>query len=151
MKVAKAIGLMAMTVGLMSACGGGGNEAGDAGEMTVNPAEVKYTVPSCGARGVADTVFTINGGQKPFRIHVSDPDIFEIGIHDVVNGIRQYVPIVLGSDAAYRLDGKDPQFVVRTRFGRGCVDPSTINVLDHHSKSFIVEMVIEAEEENVTP
>jgi hypothetical protein len=146
MKVVKAIGLLAMTVGLLSACGGGGDEAGDAVEMSVTPSEVAWKVPSCGYRGVADTVHTITGGQPPFRVHSSRPDIFEFGIHQIVGGSRQYVPLALGGDGVVELRGKDPQFVVRTRFGRGCVDPATINVLDLHSRSVVIEYTIEEEE-----
>lgn len=146
MKIAKAIGLMTITVVLMSACGGGGDESGDAVEMSVLPTDVTWQVPSCGYRGTADTVHTINGGQPPFRIHSSRPDIFEFGIHDIVGGTRQYVPLALGRDGVVELRGKDPQFVVRTRFGRGCVDPATITVLDLHSKAVVVEYVIEEQD-----
>lgn len=150
MKVAKAIGLLAV-VGLLSACGGGGDEAGDAVEMSVTPSDVSWTVPSCGALGTADTVHTITGGEPPFRIHSSIPEVFEFGIHQIVGGKRQYVPLALHGDGVVELRGKDPQFVVRTNFGWGCVDPATIIVLDSHSRSVAIEYVIEAEEEEATP
>ena len=146
MKVAKAIGLLAL-VGLMSACGGGGDEAGDVGEMSVTPSAFKWTVPSCGTRGTGDTVHTIVGGQPPFRIHTSEPDIFEFGIHQIVGGVRQFVPLAVGGDGVVELRGKDPQFVVRTHFGLGCVNPATIIVLDFHSQNVVVEYTIEEEEE----
>lgn len=146
MKIAKAISIVAL-VALVGACGGGGDEPGDALEMSVSPSDVGWLVPSCGSTGTADTVHTINGGQPPFRLQSSRPDIFEFGIHQIVGGVRQYVPLPLGGDGVAELRGKDPQFVVRTRFGRGCVDPATINVLDLHSRLVVLEYVIEEEEE----
>lgn len=147
MKVAKAISLMAVAV-LVVACGGGGDEAGDVGEMSVIPADVTWKVATCGTRysdGI--TVHTINGGQPPFRINSSDPGLFEFGIYQIVGGTRQYVPLALGGDGTVELRGKDPQFVVRTKFGRGCVDPAVITILDYHSNPVSIEYVIEEEEE----
>ncbi|MCU0763965.1 MAG: hypothetical protein MUF76_13675 [Hydrogenophaga sp.] len=93
-----------------------------------------------------DVVHTINGGQPPFRIQPSLPQLFEIGTIQVVNNTRQYVPLPLRGDGFVELRGKDPQFVVRTLLGAGCVDPATITVLDAFSNAVSVEYVIEEEE-----
>lgn len=146
MKIAKAIGLLAVAA-LVGACGGGGDEAGDAGEMSVLPTEQSITVGSCAGRlRTVDVVHTINGGQPPFRIQPSLPQLFEIGTIQVVNNTRQYVPLPLRGDGFVELRGKDPQFVVRTLLGAGCVDPATITVLDAFSNAVSVEYVIEEEE-----
>ncbi|MDR7151044.1 hypothetical protein J2W49_003017 [Hydrogenophaga palleronii] len=147
MKVAKAIGLLAVAV-LAAACGGGGDEAGDVGEMSVFPTKQTIGVESCvDTRRTVDVVHTINGGQPPFRIQPSLPQLFEIGTIQVVNNTRQYVALPLQGDGFVELRGKDPQFVVRTLLGAGCVNPATITVLDVFSNSVLVEYVIEAEEE----
>lgn len=146
MKISKAFSLLAVAAAL-GACGGGGDEAGDAAEMSVIPSDFTWTVSSCGGRQFsADTVHTINGGQPPFRINVSDPDIFEIGIYEISGGVRRYVPLTLRGDGFVELRGKDPQFVVVTRFGRGCVDPAVITVLDSFSTAVPIEYTIEVEE-----
>ena len=150
MKIAKAIGLLAVAA-VVVACGGGGDEPGDAGEMSVIPADVGFEVGACVSRNeqfIVDTVHTINGGQPPFRINVSDPFLFEVGIYQIVNNTRQYVPLPLRGDGFVELRGKDPQFVVRALLGAGCVDPSVITVLDDFSNAVPIEYVIEAEDEN---
>lgn len=146
MKIAKAFGLLAM-VSLIAACGGGGDEAGDAAAMSVIPSDVTWQVATCATRyNDGETVHTINGGQPPFRINVSRPDLFEIGVYEIVGNARQYVPLVLGGDGVVQLRGKDPQFVVRTRFGRGCVDPAQIIVLDAFSTAVAIDYVIEVDD-----
>lgn len=148
MKVANAIGLMAVAV-LVVACGGGGDEAGDVGEMSVLPTDQTIGVESCvDRRRTVDVVHTINGGQPPFRIQPSLPQLFEIGTIQIVNNTRQYVALPLQGDGFVELRGKDPQFVVRTLLGAGCVDPATITVLDSFSNAVSVEYVIEAEEDD---
>jgi hypothetical protein len=119
-------------------CGGGGDIAGDSNEFSVFPDEVGFTdneirttnKESCiGVRG-AQTVFTIVGGQAPFRI---------------VNPNPQYLSV-----DKTEATGKDPKFTM-TLTG-GCGDPLTILVLDYHSQSASVEIVVEREvEESSTP
>lgn len=147
MKIAKAISLLAV-VALVGGCGGGGDEAGDAFEMSVIPADVTYKVGSCSSNQtfVAESVHTINGGQPPFRIQASFPGLFEFGYYEIVNGSRRYVPLPLRGDGFVELRGKDPQFVVLTLIGAGCVDPAVITVLDAFSNAVPIEYVIEAEE-----
>lgn len=147
MKIAKSISLLAM-VALVGACGGGGDEAGDALEMSVIPADVTYSVEGCRLNNtfLAESVHTINGGQPPFRIQASFPGLFQFGFYEIVNGTRRYVPFPLRGDGFVELRGKDPQFVVRTVIGAGCVDPATITVLDAFSTAVSIEYVIEAEE-----
>jgi hypothetical protein len=154
MKFAKAISVLAVAA-LVGGCGGGGDEPGDAGEMSVIPADVTYSVTSCGGQNFqAESVHTINGGQPPFRIQASFPELFEFGIYQIVNNTRQFVPLPLRGDGFVELRGKDPQFVVRTLLGAGCVDPATITVLDDFSNAVSIEYVIEeeeAEEDNSAP
>lgn len=147
MKIAKAFGLLTV-VAVLGACGGGGDEAGDAAEMSVIPADVTFSVDACidTDRFVAETVHTINGGQPPFRIQASFPSLFEFGYYEIVNNARRYVPLPLRGDGFVELRGKDPQFVIRTLIGAGCVDPATITVLDSFSNAVSIEYVIEAEE-----
>lgn len=146
MKIAKAIGLLAVAA-VVVACGGGGDEAGDAEEMSVIPEDVTYSVASCGGTNfLAESTHTINGGQPPFRIQASFPEFFEFGIYQIVNNTRQFVPLPLRGDGFVELRGKDPQFVVRTLLGEGCVDPAVITVLDSFSTAVPIEYVIEEEE-----
>ena len=148
MKIAKAFSLFAV-VAAMGACGGGGDEAGGVATMSVFPTEQNIGVESCvDTRRTVDVVHTINGGQPPFRIQPSLPQLFEIGTVQIVNNTRQYVALPLRGDGFVELRGKDPQFVVRTLLGAGCVDPATITVLDSFSNTVSVEYVIEAEEDD---
>ena len=149
MKIAKAISLLAVAA-VVVACGGGGDEAGDAAEMSVIPEDVTFKVGACSSNRlfVGETVHTINGGTPPFRINASDPGLFEFGIYQIVNNTRQFVPLPLRGDGFVELRGKDPQFVVRTLLGAGCVDPSVITVLDSFSTAVPIEYVIEEEEED---
>lgn len=125
-------------VGLVSivtlvSCGGGGDIAGDTDEFSVSPDAVKFTdnetrttnVDSCiGVRG-ARTVFTIVGGQAPFRIVNSSPQYMDVDKTEV--------------------SGKDPKFTVT--MNGGCGDPLTVLVLDYHSRSASVEISVEREKE----
>jgi hypothetical protein len=123
----------------LASCGGGGDIAGDTSDFGVSPEEVKFTdnetrttnVDSCiGVRG-ARTVFTIVGGQAPFRIVNSSPQYMDVDKTEV--------------------SGKDPKFTVT--MNGGCGDPLTILVLDYHSRSATVEITVEREkeEEAATP
>jgi hypothetical protein len=129
-------------VGLFSvftlvSCGGGGDIAGDSTEFSVSPKDVKLTVVSAvkgdcsSASSSAATVFTIIGGQAPFRIVNAFPSGLTVDKTEV--------------------SGKDPKFSVKPR--GGCGDPFIITVLDYHSRSVTVEYTVESEqpEETTTP
>lgn len=123
-----------VSVFALVSCGGGGDIAGDTDEFSVAPDAVKFTdkkkrttnVDSCiGVRGDR-TVFTIVGGQSPFRIINSSPQYMSVDKTEV--------------------SGKDPKFTV-TMTG-SCGDPLTILVLDYHSRSTSVEISVEREKED---
>lgn len=134
-KTSQVVGSLAV-VFVLASCGGGGDIAGDSTEFSVSPDEAKLTVisatGSCASAANADpTVFTIIGGQAPFRIVNANP-----------GGL-----IVDKTEAT----GKDPKFTVRPT-GQ-CGDPFIITVLDYHSRTATVEFTVEAEkpEEETTP
>jgi hypothetical protein len=114
---------------VLASCGGGGDISGSGTEFLVSPKDTKLTVFSTvdgdcsGAVGGSATVFTIIGGQAPFRIVNAFPDGLEIDKTEAT--------------------GKDPKFTVRPR-GR-CGDPFVITVLDYHSKVATVEFTVESE------
>lgn len=114
---------------VLASCGGGGDIAGDSTEFSVTPNEVKLAVfsatGSCASAANSDpTVFTIIGGQAPFRIVNANP-----------GGV-----IVDKTEAT----GKDPKFTVRS--AGQCGDPFIITVLDYHSRSVSIEFIVEAED-----
>lgn len=118
----------------LASCGGGGDIAGDSSEFGVFPDQVGFTdnevrttnTNSCiGVRG-ARTVFTIVGGQAPFRIVNPNPEYLTVDKTEAT--------------------GKDPKFTM-TLTG-GCGDPLTILVLDYHSRTASVEITVEREEED---
>ncbi len=130
-------GCFAVISALIS-CGGGGDIAGDSSEFSVFPDEVKFSdtevrttnTASCIGVAGAQTIFTIVGGQAPYRI---------------VNTFPQYISV-----DKTEATGKDPKFTV-TLTG-GCGDPLTILVLDYHSQSASVEITVEREaDEPTTP
>ncbi|MDO8903247.1 hypothetical protein [Hydrogenophaga sp.] len=130
----------------LTACGGGGDEPGDVGEMAVDPAAVTWTISSCDrATSNALSVHTINGGKPPFRLLNSFPQNFEFGTIQVVNGAQRYVPLPLSSTGVAELRGKDPQFAVLT--SAGCSDISFI-VLDQDSQRVNVEITVEEDSGN---
>lgn len=140
MKIAKAIGLLAVAA-VVVACGGGGDEPGDVEAMVVDPAAVTWTISSCDrSTNQALSVHTINGGKPPFRLLNSFPQNFEFGTLEVVNGVQRYVPLPLSSTGVAELRGKDPQFVVLT--SASCSDISFI-VLDLDSQRVNVEITVE--------
>lgn len=122
------IGLV--SVFTLASCGGGGDIAGDSTEFTVSPKEVTLTVVSpvkgdcSGAASSAATVFTIIGGQAPFRIVNAFPDGLTVDKTEV--------------------SGKDPKFSARPR--GGCGDPFIVTVLDYHSRIVTVEYTVESEQ-----
>lgn len=113
-------------LGQLSACGGGGENAGDASEFSVTPSEWTWTYSneSCSSSVQESIVVIINGGQAPFKIVSSIPSRLQVD----------------RSEAS----GKDPSFRV-THLG-GCVDTATISVVDYHSKLVTMEFTAEYEE-----
>lgn len=127
-KTTQVVGGLAV-VFVLASCGGGGDIAGDSTDFSVTPDEVKLavfsTTGSCASAVNSDpTVFTIIGGQAPFRIVNANP-----------GGL-----IVDKTEAT----GKDPKFTVRP--AGQCGDPFIITVLDYHSRSVSIEFTVEAEE-----
>lgn len=128
-KLKLAIGSCALLV--LASCGGGGDVAGDTDEFGVSPSEWKLTVPagySCGASKGAYAVFTIIGGQPPFRIVSAFPESLEVDKTEAT--------------------GKDPKFKVTSK--GGCGDSMTITVLDYHSQTTTVGVTIEVEKATAT-
>jgi hypothetical protein len=126
-QTARVAGSLAVAI-VLASCGGGGDIAGDSTDFSVSPDEAKLTVVSatgsCASAVDADpTVFTIIGGQAPFRIVNANP-----------GGV-----IVDKTEAT----GKDPKFTVRP--AGQCGDPFVITVLDYHSRAATVEFTVEAE------
>lgn len=126
---ARVAGSLAVVFALAS-CGGGGDIAGDSTDFSVSPDEWTRTVIAdanggcSAAAGSSAVVFTIIGGQAPFRIVNASP-----------GGL-----IVDKTEAT----GKDPKFTVRPT--GACGDPFVITVLDYHSRVATVEVTIEAED-----
>ena len=116
----------------LASCGGGGDIAGDSTEFLVSPDEYNLKVgpDSNGGCAAASTlqpvVFTIIGGQAPFRIINSDPQAIQVDKTEAT--------------------GKDPKFQVKYRNTSYCVDPAVITVLDYHSRVATVEIKVEVED-----
>ena len=131
----KVLGSLA-ALSFLASCGGGGDMAGDSADFAVAPKEYKLKVgpdANGGCSLAAETqpvVFTIIGGQAPFRIINSTPE-----------GL-----LVDKTEAT----GKDPKFSVRFGSSGLCVKPGVITVLDYHSKVASVELTSEVEE-STTP
>lgn len=110
----------------LASCGGGGDVAGDSFDLAVSPKDVKLEVTSetegdcSGAAGDTGVLFTIIGGQAPFRIVNANP-----------SGVA-----VDKTEAT----GKDPKFTARA-LGQ-CGDPFVITVLDYHSRVATVEFSV---------
>ena len=121
---------------VLASCGGGGDVAGDQSDFLVSPSELKRSIasdasnPGCSnAVKTKPVVFTIIGGQPPFRLISSHPDI-----------------VVVDKTEA---TGKDPRFTVSFTNSVRCVNPATITVLDYHSRLATVE--ITTEDASATP
>lgn len=111
-------------------CGGGGDVAGDQEDFLVTPNELKISVPSdasnpgcSNAAKAKPAVFTIVGGQPPFRLINSHPQAI----------------IVDKTEAT----GKDPRFTITFQKTEWCFNPATITVLDYHSRMAVVEIITE--------
>jgi len=124
MKKLKIAAVLASAMVLVS-CGGGGDVAGDVGEMSLTPDEVKYG-PTSDCSVVTGESFwvTINGGQAPFRIHNTFPSFMQIDRTETT--------------------GKDPRFKV-TLLGR-CGEDISVAVFDYHSKQANIEITVEYKE-----
>lgn len=130
------MGGVAVMVALAS-CGGGGDIAGDSSDFLVSPAEYNLKVGpdrngGCSsASTLQPVVFTIIGGQAPFRIVNSDPQAIQVDKTEAT--------------------GKDPKFEVKYRNTSYCVDPAVITVLDYHSRVATVEIKVEVEDDEEDP
>lgn len=131
----KFAGALALALAVAS-CGGGGDIAGDSTEFSVSPDEYALKVGpdsngGCsGASSLQPVVFTIIGGQAPFRIVNSDPQALQVDKTEAT--------------------GKDPKFQVKYRNTSYCANPAVITVLDYHSRVATVEISVEVEEEEET-
>ena len=130
--------VIASVLALLASCGGGGDIAGDSSDFLVSPKEYGLKVSADengGCSGVSTlqpVVFTIIGGQAPYRIVNSDPQALNIDKSEAT--------------------GKDPKFQVSYRDTSYCVNPAVITVLDYHSQVATVEIKVEvAKEESTTP
>lgn len=132
------LGALFITSLVLTSCGGGGDIAGDSTEFSVSPDEYALKVSAdgnggcSGASTLQPVVFTIIGGQAPFRIVNSDPQAIQVDKTEAT--------------------GKDPKFQVKYRNTSYCADPAVITVLDYHSRVATVEISVEVEgEEEPTP
>lgn len=123
-----------LVLSALSACGGGGDNAGSATEFSTSPSEFKWTgadgrkdlgIPAQCPSGGSSVYVTVIGGQAPFRVHNPVPDLVQIDRTEVT--------------------GKDPRFKVTT-LGTGC-GLVNIAVLDYHSRAATVEIELELGEE----
>lgn len=125
MKIKAGLFVSFCCVALVS-CGGGGGAAGDSDTFAVAPGEIKIShgkgdVTCSGSKGARTTV-TIVGGQAPFRIVNSSPQLMSVDRTEVA--------------------GQDPQFVV-TSLGQGCGEDLSVLVLDLFSKSVTFNLTLE--------
>lgn len=110
-------------------CGGGGDIAGDGSEFLISPDEYKLSVGADSNGGcsyaalVKPVVFTIIGGQAPFRIINSDPQAITVDKTEAT--------------------GKDPIFTVSYKKTSYCAKPAVVTVLDYHSQVATVEITVE--------
>lgn len=127
-KVQLRYALLCLSAPLIFACGGGGGDAGDSFEFEVIPKEIGYLAAKgdVNCRDVnQQTVFTINGGDPPFRIVNSHPRTFFIDKTEVT--------------------GKDPQF--KLTLSGGCGEDLAVVVLDAQSRVATVSISIEKGED----
>lgn len=123
MKKLKIAAALVSAIVLVS-CGGGGDVAGDVGEMSLTPDAVKFGPTSdCSAFTGESFWVTISGGQAPFRIHNTFPSYMQIDRTEAT--------------------GKDPRFKVTML--QGCGEDISIAVYDYHSKQANVEVTVEYE------
>jgi len=122
----------------LTACGGGGDVAGDVATFSAIPSSFTWgaVCPGGGVAG-AVSIHTINGGQPPFRLR-SAVDGLEVGLASADN---QFVAGVLNSDGDLVLEGKDPKFAVRATLG--CDSDVSVTVLDYHSNPVQVSIKVE--------
>lgn len=127
-----------MLVAGLSACGGGGDEAGDVDTMTVLPSSFTWATSSCPA-GVAGevSVHTINGGLAPFRIRSTVAGL-EVGL---TNANNEFVAATKNADGDLVLEGRDPKFSIRTTLP--CNSDVSVTVLDNYSTPFSVSIKVE--------
>ena len=125
----------------LTACGGGGDVAGDVATFSAIPSGFTWTTacPDGGGGGVvgAVSIHTINGGQPPFRLRSTVAGL-EVGL---VSPDNQFVAGVLNSEGDLVLDGKDPKFAVRASLG--CDSDVSVTVLDYHSNPIQVSIKVE--------
>lgn len=116
---------------VLVSCGGGGDIAGDnSSEFVVSPKSHKLKLNAdnqCADASLAPpVVVTIIGGQAPFRIINSSPEVL----------------VVDKTEAT----GKDPQFKVSYNENAVlCANPGTVTVLDYHSKTATFEYSVDIE------
>ncbi|GLS15736.1 hypothetical protein [Hydrogenophaga electricum] len=122
-------------MGLLSACGGGGENAGDATEFSVNPKEVDWSSlqtecdKGSGGRALqATSVHVINGGVPPFRVISNFPG-----------------SIYVDGASAKELSGKNPRFEISTYVSH-CKASYSVTVLDYHSQMVSVEIKVDPQE-----
>ena len=103
-------------VGVLTACGGGGDDAGSLTEFNIQPATVTFTAPAGTATGVctgggSQDVF-VYGGAAPYRVDNSLPDYVSINKAEVGSPGENFTLTVLGGCVT------NGTIIVRDRLGR---------------------------------
>ena len=121
----------------LTACGGGGDNAGDVSTFSVVPAGFTWTrAATCPdmTPGGGDSIHTINGGQAPFRVRSANG--LTVGLASAANAWVAPPAGMLNAEGDLVLTGKDPKFAIRASLG--CPSEVSVIVLDYHSKRVAV-------------
>jgi len=103
-------------VGVLAACGGGGDDAGSLTEFNIQPATVTFSAPAgtptgvCTGGGTQD-VF-VYGGAAPYRVDNTLPDYVTVNKTEVGSPGENFTLTVLGGCIT------NGTIVVRDRLGR---------------------------------
>lgn len=128
----------------LTACGGGGDVAGDVATFSAIPSEFTWSTacPDGGGGGVvgAVSIHIINGGRPPFTL-ISSVSGLEVGLVSPDNQFLVPPSSMLNSAGDLVLDGKDPKFAVRASLG--CDSDVSVTVLGDDSRSASVSIKVE--------
>lgn len=129
-----------MLVAGLSACGGGGDQAGDVADFAILPSSMTYT-DCVGGVDAQVSIHTINGGLEPFRVRVTVQGL-ELGLTNANNEFVEPPASAFNSEGDLVLTGRDPKFAVRATLA--CSSSVDVVVLDNYSESATVSIKTEA-------
>ncbi len=119
----------------LTACGGGGDVAGDVGVMSVLPSSYSDTCSLTDTSLNYEVVHSINGGQPPFRIRTHLANV-SVGYASSDNLFVTAPASAFNSDGDLVLSGKDPKFAVRyLGLTCGATAEAAVTVFDYHSNT----------------